>query len=340
VPKTLEILSILTKVKLSEEISALDSVIYDRAVAMMSRTEEVLYGWAHMSLASGLAAKKRGAHYVLDRACPHVDLQQAVLRSESEKAGVPFKGQPKWFRDRQIAEYDNADYIVVPSDYSRRSFPAKYQHKIVKAPISGRIRWPEEATISNHAEFTVGVMGGSPLRKGYLYLLQAWEKLALPNAKLLIRSGDLLEYPELKALINRQSNIEFVGYVPNLSDFYGRCDAFVLPSVDDGFGMALFEAMAHGVPCVATKNCGSSELLVSGTDGLVIEPFSAEQLAEAILSLYHAEELRRTIGKNGRQKSFTYRCENSPIYTESIGRLFDALESGSEQSGLKGNVKI
>ncbi len=339
-PKTLEILSFLTKIPLSPAILFLDAVVYDRAVAVLSRGEEVLYGWAHSSLASGLAAKKRNGHYILDRACPHVDVQQSLLKSEGEKVGVHFKGQPAWFRDRQIAEYNNADYIVVPSDYTRRSFPAKYQHKIVKAPISGRIRWPETVSSNRHDEFTVGVLGGSPLRKGYLYLLRAWEELALPKARLLLRSGNLLEFPKLRELVGRQSNVEFVGYVPKLKDFYERCDMFVLPSVDDGFGMALFEAMAHELPCVATSNCGAAELLTPGKDGLVVEPFSSEQLANAILALYRSEGLRREIGKNGRQTARAFRNEDSIVYRDSIGGLFDAIQKGSMQVATAAGSRI
>jgi len=50
-----------------------------------------------------------------------------------------------------------------------------------------------------------------------------------------------------KRCSSESKNVELVKFVPNMADFYGRCDVFVLPSVDDGFGMALVEAMAHGL---------------------------------------------------------------------------------------------
>jgi glycosyltransferase involved in cell wall biosynthesis len=148
----------------------------------------------------------------------------------------------------------------------------------------------------------VGIVGGEPRRKGYLYLLRAWKKLALPNAKLLIRSSaDFSQYPVLAQLLNELPNVELVRYVPDIRDFYQRCDAFVLSSVDDGFGMALFEAMANGLPCVVTRNCGASELLTDGEDGLIIDARSEEQIAEALLRLYQNEDERVVIARKGRQ---------------------------------------
>jgi len=146
----------------------------------------------------------------------------------------------------------------------------------------------------------LGVVGGQPLRKGYLYLLQAWKELALPNAKLKIRTGDAIyRYPLLKQLMAELPNVELVSYVPDISTFYAECDAFILPSVDDGFGMALFEAVANGVPSVATRNCGASELLVAERDCLLIDAFSMEQIKDAVLRLYESSDLRDRLSRNG-----------------------------------------
>jgi glycosyltransferase involved in cell wall biosynthesis len=201
--------------------------------------------------------------------------------------------------------------------------------KVIKAPLFGRCAFPVQTRPERHAEFVVGVVGGDPVRKGYLYLLEAWERLALPNARLLIRSdADLAHYPALAQRMARISNLEIVGYVADINDFYQRCDAFVLPSVDDGFGMALFEAMANEVACIATTHCGSSELLTSGRDGIVIPPGNADLLAEALLSLYQQEDLRRTLARAGRATAAALgRNDSSPVYDAAIGTLLDALSA-------------
>ena len=137
---------------------------------------------------------------------------------------------------------------------------------------------------------------------------------------------DFTHYPALQQRIARLSNVEFVRYVPDINDFYQRCDVFVLPSVDDGFGMALFEAMANEVPCIATTHCGSSELLTPGRDGIVIPPRNADLLAEALLSLYQQEELRRALAGAARASAASLgRNDSSPLYDASIGTLLDSL---------------
>jgi glycosyltransferase involved in cell wall biosynthesis len=259
-------------------------------------------GWASLSLYSGIAAKRKGARYILDRACPHFDFQQDLVREESAKIGTTFTETPAWFHERILREYEEADVILVPSEYTARSFHGHLKDKVVKAPLIGRCHIPDTVRQQRNETFTVGIVGGEPRRKGYLYLLNAWKKLALPNAKLLIRSSaDFSQHPVLDQLIKEMPNVELVRYVPNISDFYQRCDAFVLSSVDDGFGMALFEAMANGVPCIVTRNCGASELLTDGEDGIIIDARSDEQIAKALLRLYENEDERQSIAANGRK---------------------------------------
>lgn len=321
--------------RLSAGLLHLDSALYDHTAALLLNPEDMFIGWATASLASGRKARRHGARFVLDRACPHVDFQQRVVGAEAEKVGVKWEPEPTWFRDRQLAEYAEADTILAPSEYTRQTFPDELREKVLKAPLLGRCNFPEDVSFQRNAIFTVGVVGGQPLRKGYLYLLEAWAKLALPNARLLIRS-DFEAYPRLKKLADSQDSVEMIGYVPDIADFYSKCDLFILPSIDDGFGMALFEAMAYGLPCIATTHCGSSELLTSGHDSVIIEPFSADQLAGAILSFYKSEEFRQQIARSGRSTIRSLMPEGrSPLYEEAIGLLLAQSQVQSAGFPLK-----
>ena len=276
--------------------------LWDSMVAAAMPKMDVTIGLATQSLSTGRAAHKKGGRYVLDRACPHVDFQQQLVREESEKVGAAFDPEPAWYRDRQLAEYELADTILTPSDYTARTFPAALRAKCVIAPLLGRATAKGEIKLARNTPFTVGVLGGHPLRKGYVYLLEAWKRLALPDARLMIRSSaDFAEFPRLAELLKELPSVELIEYIPNIAEFYQRCDLFVLPSVDDGFGMALFEAMANGVPSISTRNCGASELLVDGREGLVIDARSVDQLAESILKLYEDEPLRQQFAIAGQK---------------------------------------
>ena len=298
VPSPAQVLHNLLRGTLPKRFHRWDVELWDRAAARLLPLSDAVIGFATQSLHTLHHAKSRGARTILDRACPHVDFQQAIVRDEAVKVGARYLPEPPWFRQRQLDEYATADAIVVPSRYSADTFPPGLRPKIVIAPLLPRELTRTAAPRPATAEFTLGVLGGNPLRKGYLYLLEAWHQLALPNARLLLRAPDLTPYPRLAALA-RHPTIERIGFLPHISDFYARCDAFALPSVDDGFGMALLEAMAHGVPVLTTTHTGASELLTDGVDGLITPPFSAEALAEAILRLYQSPALRQSIGQAG-----------------------------------------
>ena len=327
VPSLLQTAMHFARIPTSANMMHADSWLYDHSVAAVIRPGDLFIGWASASIATARAARRRGARFVLDRACPHVDFQEKIVEEESATLGIPYRPQPAWFRDRQLAEYVEAERVLAPSEYTRATFPETLRGKILKAPLFGRCAFPTQTHPARHAEFTVGAVGGEPVRKGYVYLLKAWEQLALPNARLLIRTdADLMSYPALRERLERLSNVEIVRYVPNINSFYQRCDVFVLPSVDDGFGMALFEAMANEVPCIATTHCGSSELLTPGRDGVVIPPRNAELLAEALLALYHQEELRRAIASAGRSTATLLGSnDSSPLYDAAIQMLLNSL---------------
>jgi glycosyltransferase involved in cell wall biosynthesis len=325
----------ILRVPLSESLARMDICIFDRAVAAVMPKTDVLIGWATQCESAARRVQSRGGCFLLDRACPHRDAQQAIVERETEMLGRKFSPEPAWFRERQLAEYEMAEAILVPSDYTARSFPDHLRAKLVKAPLMGRCQTPPAFLKPDDGVFTVGVVGGSAIRKGYIYLLRAWEKLNLPNARLLLRGGaDFESYPVLMEAMRRLPNVERLGYVPDIGDFFRQCDVFVLPSVDDGFGMALFEAMSHGVPCIATTSCGASELLEAGHEALIVEPAEEESLAQALLRLYESPQLRKEIAANGR--AATTRITQSEVYDKAIKSLAESIrDSGAAPQNVQ-----
>ncbi|MES2220057.1 MAG: glycosyltransferase family 4 protein [Acidobacteriota bacterium] len=315
-PQFVSTFHFLTGVQVARSLQRVDTVLYDQLVAMRIATTrnrfDIFWAWASGALASGRAARRHGARFVLDRACPHVDAQQALIRVECERLGVRYQPEPAWFRTRQLAEYEEADIILVPSAYSRATFPTALQPKTLVAPLFGRVPTPQVKASSNAASvrskdaqsgaaapFTFGTVGGQPVRKGFLYLLQAWKQLRLANARLLLRTDASLDRsPILGRLLRELPDVEVVRYVEDMSDFYQRCDAFVFPTIDDGFGMALLEAMAHGLPAITTTHCGAAELFAPEKDLVIVPAQDADKLASAMQRIYSSAETRARIQSN------------------------------------------
>ena len=328
VPAPVAIFSALTHARTPLILDELDSTLFDHWAARMLRDCDLLLGASTSSLATGRAAQRMGGTYVLDRACPDIRVQQQMMVEEARKVGGTFRINSPWFIERQVEEYERADFILAPSDYSRRSYPEYLRKKVVLTPLYGCSAMVPRAPKPFKSRFVLGVVGGGPLRKGFLYLLQAWKELALPHAELRIRtSNEIFTYPVLKHLLSEQSTVSIVSYIADMKEFYTECDAFILPSVDDGFGLSLMEAMASGVPSIATRNCGASELLVDDRDCLLIDAFSVDQIKDAVLRLYESSDLRDQLESNG-PKAVAALQEGglSRPHEEGMDRLLHAID--------------
>lgn len=105
---------------------------------------------------------------------------------------------------------------------------------------------------------------------------------------------------------NAVSHVSFTGSFPqrSLINFYREADVCVVPSVcNEPCGMPILEAMAMGVPIIATRGGGTSELVKEGETGLLVERDDASALAEAILSILSDEELRKSMVKAARKRA-------------------------------------
>lgn len=99
------------------------------------------------------------------------------------------------------------------------------------------------------------------------------------------------------------SRFRFLGNRPNVADFLAALDVFVLPSRSEGMSNALLEAMASGLPCVATDVGGNSEALAGGAAGTVVPPESPEGIRRAVLDLLDNPEKRSRLGKAARDRA-------------------------------------
>jgi len=144
------------------------------------------------------------------------------------------------------------------------------------------------------------------IEKGISYLIEAWSEIiiAYPEvALLIIGDGPLMKSLKDKACaLNLSDKIEFLGKKENISEYLQASDIFVLPSLSEGLSCALLEAMACGLPCIATKIGGNVDLIDDGKDGILVEPASREELASAILRLLKDKKSSKNIGNEARKK--------------------------------------
>lgn len=194
--------------------------------------------------------------------------------------------------------------------------------RIYLAPQPHNVRWIREdaqngrilnGTRKDKFVLFVGFLNE---RKGVDLLLDAFEIVvqADDHVSLLIAGrGPLMK--SLKARVARSGlteKVKFLGFLEpsEIPRLYGNVDVFVLPSLEDTFGVVVVEALAGGVPVVCSKFAGVSSHLEDGVSGFVVDPHQAGILANRILKLLHDPALRRQFVENGRRVADQFDSRN------------------------------
>lgn len=141
---------------------------------------------------------------------------------------------------------------------------------------------------------TVGMVGQLSQMKGQIFALRALAMLRKAGADLQVYLvGDGSEKECLEDFCHENGmTAHFPGNVLDVTSYYQMFDVLVHPSLSEGFGMVIVEAMSFGIPVIATKVGGIPEIITHGENGILVEPSSAEAIKEALLLLMSNNELR------------------------------------------------
>jgi glycosyltransferase involved in cell wall biosynthesis len=149
------------------------------------------------------------------------------------------------------------------------------------------------------------VIGRLEPQKGHAVLLQALVAVhrEFPSVRLVaVGEGSLRrELENLAGALGLQDSVRFVGYQANVQDWLRLADASVLPSFYEGLPIVAIESLAAGKPMVATAVDGTPEVVLQGLTGLTVPAGDAPRLAAAIAEILRSPELRRNLGRRGRQ---------------------------------------
>jgi len=155
-------------------------------------------------------------------------------------------------------------------------------------------------------KFRVIFVGLVTLRKGVQYLIEAWDAANLPqaNTELIIVGNEQKDFLSIKAQLPITSNIIFAGSMSKtkLNELYASSSLFVLPSIEDGFGMVIGEAMGHGMPVICSTNTAGPDLITDGIEGWVVPPADKIALSEKIAWCYSNQDKAAQMGLSAQQK--------------------------------------
>lgn len=264
-----------------------------RWLSRQSPPPALVHGFEGGARATFSAARRRGITTVLDVANAHERAKCELLLEGGVAAAAALD------TERILAERRLADALVAPSDWV---VDCLLEHgveptRIVKIPFGADPGRVSPATDRDET-FRVLFVGGVCMRKGVRYLLEAWRRLALPNAELVLVGGADTSGESLRAEYGELARFEGQRSAAEVSRWLSVADVFAFPSLAEGSAIVTYEALAAGVPVVTTPNAGS--VVRDGIDGIIVPPRDVEGLAAALLKLYDDRTAAREMGARGR----------------------------------------
>lgn len=191
----------------------------------------------------------------------------------------------------QLQTYFNrSDVVVIPNAVDKVRFAPE-----LRAARRGAAR---KAYGLEECDFVCLLIGNDWKKKGLDTLLRASATLSnCPLKLLVVGSDDPTVYQTLLTQLHLEGRVRFLPVSEDVLSFYAAADLYVGPSLEDAFGLPIVEAMACGLPVIASVRAGASELVHDGETGLLLrDPRSAKELAALMQSLVDDGNLRNVLG--------------------------------------------
>ena len=212
---------------------------------------------------------------------------------------------PPWLQERLDREIEMADHILLGSSFAKQSFIEEGidEKKLVVIPYGSdtSIFHPDKKNPKPKDEFRVLFVGQIGQRKGISYLLRAYKQFQKPTTQLTL-VGEILG--DGTAIHPYRSLFTHIPHVPRpeLAKIYANADIFVFPTLIEGLGLVVLEAMASGLPVITTTN-GPDDIVRDGVDGFVIGSRDQKAILQYMLRLYDDQDLRLEMGRNARERA-------------------------------------
>jgi glycosyltransferase involved in cell wall biosynthesis len=178
------------------------------------------------------------------------------------------------------------------------------------------------ASLSPRAEPVILHVGTIQRRKNVIRLIEAFEAMP-PGWKLVLAGGSGYGWEEVRARLERskrRADIETPGYVTpaELERLYQRASIFAFPSLGEGFGIPVLEAMARGIPVVTSERIATAE--VAGDAALLVNPLDSTAIAAALERIIESEELRTKLSEAGIVQAAQFPWERAVHSTREVYR--------------------
>jgi glycosyltransferase involved in cell wall biosynthesis len=304
-------------------------------------SQDAFFGYDTGSLEALEFLREVGVPTVVDQIDP-ARVEESIVQEERQRWPgweIDAPAVPESYWERLGREWALSDFVLVNSDWSRMALEQQGvpREKLLVVPLAYEGSAPN-ATRSPRppgAPLRVLWLGSVTLRKGIQYLLAAAERLLSQNIRFVI-AGPI--HISRQIVSSAPANVQFVGRVPRggLLDMYSSADVFALPTISDGFAITQLEAMAHGVPVMVTRNCGT--VVTHGRDGLIVGARDVDAIVQALDSLERDRDMLRELSREAIRTSARFSLER---VAEALGSAVSRLETRcSHSAGLRNSSRV
>lgn len=259
-----------------------------------------------------LHAERAKTICVMEEVNSHVAAADEILCQEYEQLGLkkPFASQYDF--DLRLESYEDADYILTPSEFVKRSFTERgfSEDRLLKVNFGFKTFSSngEEAPEKDKEDvFRVLYVGQLHFRKGLRYAIEAFKRLKHPRKEFVI-VGPKTTLTGLEK-VAMPKEVIFTGVLKGdkLAEQYRNASLFVLPSLEEGLALVQGEALSFGIPLLITTNTGGEDIITEGKEGFIVPPADVGALYDKMQLLadnpllreemsVHAFETTRSLG--------------------------------------------
>jgi len=230
---------------------------------------------------------------------PLVFEKSDLLLANSKNLGLDTQ---KWMEPGKIREV----HVVYNGIDTQKFRPAKSKEEIDE--LKKRYQLDPGTRYLACIGFPIALKGWNELYEAIKTLgkqFDGWKLLAIATQR---NNRDAIDLVQKAHDMGIEDRVHCTGELPpvQVAEILRACDAFVLPSYNEGMANSLLEAMATGMPCIATNVGGHNEVIESEDEGILIKPKSVEELITAIARLTSDEGLRKKMGEGARQKMILF----------------------------------
>lgn len=279
-----------------------------RAAAHLRRsgfTPDVIFAWSSFGLESFRTFPS--ARKVMVRDSAQIEVQMELIRPEYEKRGVAFPDRGPCIR-REIEESQICDAVLVCSEYVKRTFESRgisgSKVNVITLGADTKIFSAKE-NYTTSGPLRVIYFGALTLNKGIYYLLEATRNFS-PAELELTMVGQMGR--EFKRFRPEFGHARWSGPLPHteLAALLRTQEVFVMPTLQDGFGTVVPQAMATGLACVISDQCGAKELIDDGSNGILIGAADASAIRSNLRRFIDDRRLVASLGRNAVASSARY----------------------------------